>query len=280
MTRITVKSSEQAHAPLSLAHRVACVTGGTRGIGAAICEALASRGAAVVTCGPTDESVRLCNERAQRSCQPIVAVRADAASEQGVNHLVQAALERFGRLDVLVAAIGRPFKGSAMQTSLQDWDECQSINVRAPFIAARAVLPHLKASDMGSIVFVASIWAVTATYERVAYTVAKSGVVALARALAVDHARDGIRVNAVAPGYVDTVVLRSSLAEASPDGDIDSLLDEARRRHPLGRIASPEEIAAAVAFLAGPESSFVTGQVLVVDGGATGRFGLADMWAR
>ena len=121
MTRNTVKGSEQVPAPLSLAPRVAFVTGGTRGIGAAICEALAARGATVVTCGSSDESVRLCNERAQRSGQPIIAVRADAASEQGVDHVVQAALERFGRLDILVPSIGRPFKGSALQTSLQDW---------------------------------------------------------------------------------------------------------------------------------------------------------------
>ncbi|RQU68208.1 SDR family NAD(P)-dependent oxidoreductase [Burkholderia cenocepacia] len=259
--------------------RVACVIGGTRGIGWAVCERLARHGASVVTCGSTADSVRSCEERAKQDGLSIAAYMLDGASEEGIDSLISTVLGRYGRLDTLVPAVGRPHKGNAARTSAQEWDDCMSVNLRAPFLAARRALPHLVETG-GSIVFISSIWAITATYDRVAYTVAKSGVSALTRALAVDHAKDGVRVNAVAPGYVDTPLLRKSLLDANPGGQLDDLLAEAKRRHPMLKIATPDDVACAVEYLAGPGSSLITGQTLVVDGGATTRFGLADMWGR
>jgi len=257
---------------------VALVTGGTRGIGFAVCEALARQGAAVVTCGSTQSSVGRCEQRARELGLPITALVADVEKEDAVDSMVRETISRHGRLNVLVPAVGRAFRGAATETSATDWDRCLSINLRAPFLIARAALPHLIRSGDSSIVFVSSIWAVTATYRRVAYTVAKSGLTDLARVLAIDHAVDGVRVNAVAPGYVDTDLLRQSLSEIDPGRPVDQLLAAAADDQPLKRLSRPEEIGEVVAFLVGPHARCITGQTLVVDSGITTKFALAERW--
>ena len=257
---------------------VALVTGGTRGIGLAVCQALARQGAAVVTCGSTARSVGQCEQRARELGLAITPLLADVEKEDSVANLVRETIERHGKLNILVPAAGRAFRGSATETTVSDWDRCLSINLRAPFLTARAALPHLIRSGESSIVFVSSIWAVTATYRRVAYTVAKSGLTDLARALAIDHAGDGVRVNAVAPGYVDTDLLRQSLSEINPGQPIDQLLAAAADDQPLKRLPRPEEIGELVAFLVGPRARCITGQTLVVDSGITTRYALAERW--
>ena len=261
-----------------LTNCVALVTGGTRGIGLAVCEALARRGAAVVTCGSTPGSVAECEQRARELGLAIVPLLADVEKEDAVDMLIREAMERHGKLNILVPAAGRAFRGAATETTVTDWDRCLSVNLRAPFLIARAALPHLIRSGESSIVFVSSIWAVTATYRRVAYTVAKSGLTDLARALAMDHAGDGVRVNAVAPGYVDTDLLRQSLSEINPGQPIDQLLAAAADDQPLKRLARPEDIGEAVAFLVGPRARCITGQTLVVDSGITTKYVLAERW--
>jgi NAD(P)-dependent dehydrogenase (short-subunit alcohol dehydrogenase family) len=257
---------------------VALVTGGTRGIGWAVCEALARHGAAVVTCGSTAESVRQCEQRARELGLAISPLLADVEKEDAVDMMVRETVERHGRLNILVPAAGRAFRGAATDTTVSDWDRCLSLNLRAPFLIARAALPHLIRSGESSIVFVSSIWAVTATYRRVAYTVAKSGLTDLARALAIDHAGDGVRVNAVAPGYVDTDLLRRSLSELNPGRPVDQLLAAAADDQPLKRLSRPEEIGELVAFLVGPHAPCITGQTLVVDSGITTKYALAERW--
>ena len=261
-----------------LKDRVALVTGGTRGIGLAVCEALARQGAVVVTCGSTARSVGHCEQRARELGLPITPLLADVEKEDAVDTLVREIIERHGKLNLLVPAAGRAFRGAATETTASDWDRCLSINLRAPFLIVRAALPHLIRSGDSSIVFVSSIWAVTATYRRVAYTVAKSGLTDLARALAIDHAGDGVRVNAVAPGYVDTDLLRQSLSEINPGRRIDQLLAEATDDHPLKRLPRPEEIGEVVAFLVGPWARCITGQTIVIDSGITTRYALAERW--
>jgi NAD(P)-dependent dehydrogenase (short-subunit alcohol dehydrogenase family) len=258
--------------------RVALVTGGTRGIGLAVCEALARRGATVVTCGSTASSVGHCEQRVRELALPITPLLADAEREDAVDALVWETIARHGRLNILVAAAGRAFRGTAIETSVTDWDRCLSLNLRAPFLVARAALPHLIRSGDSSIVFVSSIWAVTATYRRVAYTVAKAGLTDLARALAIDHAADGVRVNAVAPGYVDTELLRRSFSEVDPGRPVDQLIAAAAAEQPLKRLSRPEEIGEVVAFLVGPHARCITGQTLVVDSGITIKYALAERW--
>lgn len=258
-----------------LAGKVAFVAGGTRGIGFAISKLFAQSGATVVCCGSTAASVAACAEAASSEALAIEAIKLDVEQADAAKTIIGDAAARHGRLDILVSCAGRAFRGSALDTTTEDWDRCLAINLRAPFLLSQAALPHLS-HQQGSIVFIASIWAVTATANRVAYIVAKSALTALTRALAMDVAPSRVRVNAVAPGYVDTEFLRASLLAANPGRDPGQILDEAEARHPLGRIAKPEDIADAVLYLASDRARFVTGQTLIVDGGLTTQFGLSD----
>jgi meso-butanediol dehydrogenase / (S,S)-butanediol dehydrogenase / diacetyl reductase len=264
---------------LELHGKSAFVTGGTRGIGLAVSELLAERGARVVACGSTDMSVRACREQADAAGRTIRPVKADVNREDEVAAAIKSAAEWNDGLDILVCCAGRAFRGSALGITGSDWDECLSLNLRGPFLAARAALPFLAAQGDGAIVLLSSIWSVTATPGRTAYIVAKSALTALARSLAVDHAPAGVRVNTVAPGYIDTDLLRRSLLEANPGRDVTELLEEAVAQHPLRRIGRTRDVAEAVLFLASPRSAFITGQTLIVDGGLTSQVrtsGLAE----
>lgn len=224
-------------------------------------------------------SVEVCRKLADAAGLTIRAVKADVNREDEISAAIQSAAEWNGGLDILVCCAGRAFRGSALGITASDWDECMSLNLRGPFLAAQAALPFLAARGDGAIVLISSIWAVTATPGRTAYIVAKSGLTALARSLAVDHAPAGVRVNAVAPGYIDTELLRRSLSEANPGREVTELLEEAAAQHPLRRLGVPKDVAEAVLFLASPRSRFMTGQTLILDGGLTTQVrtsGLAD----
>jgi NAD(P)-dependent dehydrogenase (short-subunit alcohol dehydrogenase family) len=261
---------------MNLSGQTAVVIGGTRGIGWSICEALVRRGAKVLTCGSTTESVENAIESASDRMPELTVVRANACSEGDVSGLMEHARTLSGSFSCLVFCAGRSWRGSATQTTSGEWDRCLELNLRAPFIAARAAIPHLANVENANMVFVSSIWAVTATRNRLAYSVAKSGLAALARNLAIDHGPDGIRVNAIAPGYVDTELLRRSMRELSPDVD---LMPTLVKRHPLRRIGVPSDVGEAVGFLASPSAGFITGHLLVVDGGVSAEFSLANIWS-
>jgi len=253
----------------------ALVVGGTRGIGLAICEALCLRGARVITCGTSAEGIANVAAIASARQWPMEAVQADIRSERDIDALVTHAAKQMGHLSALVFCAGRAWRGDAGETSIEDWDDCLALNLRAPFIAAKFALPHLQKAQSPSIVFISSIWAVTATRRRVAYSVAKAGLTALTRNLAIDYGHCGIRVNAVAPGYIETDLLRQSIAQVAQGRD---LLPEIEARHPLRRIGKPRDIGEMVAFLVGAGGQFVTGQTILVDGGVTAKFALADHW--
>jgi len=252
-----------------VSRRRAFVTGGTRGIGLAIARRLAREGFSVTACGATDESVTAC--RAAVGDLDVTPVRADVRDEVAL----RGAIERAGAtegLACLVCSAGQPVLGSALEISLDEWDRCLDVNLKGALIAVQAALPAMKARGEGVIVLVASIWAVTTGRERAAYVTAKTALTGLARSIAVDHAAGGVRANCVAPGYVDTALLRASLAREHDD--VEAALERIRRAHPLGRLVTPEEVAGAVAFLASADARSITGQTLVVDGGASVRFAL------
>jgi NAD(P)-dependent dehydrogenase (short-subunit alcohol dehydrogenase family) len=259
----------------ALEGHVALVIGGTRGIGWAICEALCSRGARVVTCGTRQDGVASAMTIASERRWSLDAVVADARSEKDLDALVAHAAKPRGFISSLVFCAGRAWRGDATETSVADWDDCLALNLRAPFVAAKLALPHLLQAEGPGIVFVSSIWAVTATRRRLAYSVAKAGLTALTRNLAIDYGDRGLRVNAVAPGYIDTALLRRSIGEVAQRRD---LMPEITARHPLRRIGTPSDVGEAVSFLVSPASRFVTGQTLLVDGGVTAKFALADLW--
>ncbi|MGW3510068.1 SDR family NAD(P)-dependent oxidoreductase [Streptomyces sp. NPDC000994] len=243
--------------------KVALVTGGLSGIGDATARVLAARGATVVAAGIPPKDV------APTPPPGVEHVDVDVTDETATAQLVAQVATRYGGLDVLVAAAGIQRYGTAAETSDDVWNEVLAVNVTGAFHAVKHALPHLRASGAGSIVIVSSVQSFVTQTGVAAYTTSKGALNALARSVAIDEAKNGVRANVVCPASVDTPMLRAS-ARAFSDGSDQgeqSLIEAWGRMHPLGRVARPEEVAEAVAFLAGDRSSFITGVSLPVDGG-------------
>lgn len=239
---------------------VALVTGGAAGIGRAVAARLAEAGMRVAVV-----------DRQDADAPPGgIAVAADLACSDECARAVRDAVAACGRLDVLVNSAGIQRYGDVVDTSDEVWDEVVAVNLSAAFRVSRAAMPHLRESG-GAVVNVASVQAFAAQRGVAAYAASKGGLVALTRAMAVDEA-PRVRVNAVCPGSVDTPMLRSA-AELFAPQDPGAAVAAWGAMHPMGRVCSPEEVAAAVAFLAGPDASFVTGAALLVDGGLLSQIG-------
>lgn len=240
--------------------RAALVTGGAAGIGKAVAARLAATGMRVVVV-----------DRQDAVAPPGgVAVPADLARSDECARAVREAVAACGRLDVLVNSAGIQRYGDVVDTCDEVWDEVIAVNLSAAFRVSRAAMPHLREAG-GTVVNVASVQAFAAQRGVAAYAASKGGLVALTRAMAVDEA-PRVRVNAVCPGSVDTPMLRSAAERFAPQ-DPDGAVAAWGAMHPMGRVSSPEEVAAAVAFLAGPDASFVTGAALLVDGGLLSQIG-------
>ncbi|MCA1186202.1 MULTISPECIES: SDR family NAD(P)-dependent oxidoreductase [unclassified Saccharopolyspora] len=237
--------------------KVALVTGGRSGIGRAIAERLRDEGATVCTAqrGPDEEF------------DGIVADFADPATP---DRIIAEAIERAGKLDVLVNNAGVMQESAVEAMSTEDWHRSLTVNLTAPFLLIRAALPHLRATR-GSIVNTGSIEGIGANPGYAAYAASKAGLHGLTRAVAVDHGPEGVRCNAVAPGWIDTD-LNLDFIDAMPDPE--SFRRDISRIHPVARTGSPEEVAALVAFLAADEAGFITGQICTVDGGRTAKLSL------
>ncbi len=192
-------------------------------------------------------------------------IQADVSTENSCVNAVTETHQAFGSLDVLVNCAGITRRASVMDTTAEEWDQIINVNLRSVYLMSRQALKLMQPKRKGSIVNIASGWGLVGGGRAAAYCASKGGVVLLTKAMAVDHGPDGIRVNCVCPGDTDTPMLRFEAQELGfPE---DALLDAADSR-PLGRAGRPDEIAEAVAFLAGPASSFMTGAAMVVDGGS------------
>ena len=256
--------------------KVVLVTGGSQGIGRGVAEVFARRGAAVLVHGLTPDFVeetvgiiRSAGGAALGSWGPIDQPKTCEAA-------VSACLDAFGRLDHLVTAAGIQRYGDAVSTPVETWDEVFAVNVRGVFLASRAALPHIRKAR-GTVTVISSVQATATQQQVVAYTASKGALNALTRAMAVDEAEHGVRVNSIAPGSVDTPMLRRSAAEWSdgtPEG-VETVIANWGLMHSLGRVAQPCEIGEAASFLASDAASFITGAELRVDGGLLARIAAA-----
>jgi len=242
--------------------KVAIVTGANSGIGAAITVLFARNGYRVLAAGRDQE--RLAEITAEAS--GIHPWSGDLGEQRNCNNLVADCIEQLGRLDVLVNNAGIYIRGDAGETSAEDWRRTLAVNLDAPFFLSKAALPHLRRTR-GAIINVASDWGLQGGRRAAAYCASKGGLVLLTRAMALDHAAEGIRVNAICPGDVDTPML---VAEALHDGlTHEQALETYGRASPTGRVTRAEEVAALALYLASDSAAQITGAAIPIDGGNT-----------
>jgi len=247
-----------------LTGRVAVVTGGASGIGLATVRRLASEGARIVVADlNADAGKRTADEVSG------LFVATDVTDPDAVGRLFAAAHETYGSVDIAFnnAGISPPDDDSILDTGLDAWRRVQEVNLTSVYLCCKAAIPYMRAQGKGSIINTASFVAVMgAATSQISYSASKGGVLSMSRELGVQFAREGIRVNALCPGPVNTPLLQELFAKDA---------ERAQRRlvHvPMGRFAEPEEIAAAVAFLASDDSSFITASTFLVDGGISGAY--------
>ncbi len=241
--------------------KVVIVTGGTRGIGLSTAKGFATEGARVVIASRNRE------RGAEASRESMAHYEyGDVSIAEDCQRIVSQTLERYKRLDVLVNCAGVIFRNRTVeQTTEEEWDATFDVNVKGTFLMCKFALPALRRTR-GSIVNVSSYVGLVGFAGASAYAASKAAILNLTRSMALDHAKQGVRVNAVCPGSVDTEMIRDAWQQY---GNVEEAQKVWAAKHPMGRIASPEEITRVILFLASEEASFITGTALAVDGGIT-----------
>ncbi len=236
------------------AGRTVIVTGAGSGIGAAMAELFRDEGATVYG-GDLDVS------GVPEGCTP---VRTDVAAEADTAALITAAVRATGRIDVLCNNAGIGSTTSVLDSTVEEWDRVFSVNVRGTFLMTRAALPHMLEQGRGAIVNTASIAGLVGLRDRASYSASKGAVITLTKQVAVQYAGTGVRCNAIAPGTIDSPWVGRLLDGAE---DPEAMRESLIARQPIGRLGTPQEIAAAAAYLASDDAAYVTGTILVIDGG-------------
>jgi NAD(P)-dependent dehydrogenase (short-subunit alcohol dehydrogenase family) len=239
------------------------VTGAGSGIGRAAALRFAELGANVAIADKNGTSAR---EAADEAGAKALAVTVDVSDSVSVRAMVQTVVDNFGGIDVLCNNAGFGLPGNVLEIDEEDWDRLMSVNLKGVYLCSKFVIPELAKTGDGRIVNTSSYTAAVGIRNRAAYVASKGGISALTRAMALDHIDQGIRVNAVAPGTINSPYFDKMISESA---DPQELLDELNGRSPMRRMGRPEEIAEAIVWLAAKESSFATGSVLTIDGGTS-----------
>ena len=241
--------------------RMAVVTGGNGGIGLGMARGLAGAGAAVVIAGRNAEKSRLAVAELTGLGAEAAAIECDVAEEAAVEALVRGAVDRFGRLDVLVNNAGMNIRKPVQDLTLAEWRRVLDTNLTSAFLACRAAYPVMKRNGGGKIINIGSMMSIFGASFAPAYAASKGGIVQLTKAMASAWARDNIQVNAVLPGWIDTELTQNARRE------VQGLHDRVLARTPADRWGVPEDLSGIAVFLGGPASDFVTGTAIPVDGG-------------
>jgi NAD(P)-dependent dehydrogenase (short-subunit alcohol dehydrogenase family) len=254
---------------MRLENRAALVTGGTSGIGEATCLLFGREGASVAVVGRNTERGKSVAKRISNAGGNAIFIQADVRKSDDCRTAVDRTLETFGRLDVLFNNAGSYYQNDVVGCTEQEWDDQVDTSLKGTFLMSKYALPHMIERGTGSIINCASGWGLVGGPKSAAYCAAKGGMVVMTKAMAIDHGPQGIRVNAICPGDTDTPMERE---DARAQGlTWDQYLEQTVAHRPIARMATPEEIAFGVLYLASDESSYVTGAALPVDGG-----GVAD----
>ena len=251
---------------LRLANKVAFITGGGTGIGRACALAFAREGAQVAVAGRRPGPLHDVAAEIAKSGAEALAVECDVTAGGSVQHALEAAAKHFHGLHIVVNNAGALLVATIDATSEAEWDHIMAVNLKGTYLVSKAALPELRRTGGGSIVNIASVLGLVAMKNRAAYTASKGGVIALTKAMALDHAHENIRVNCICPTIVETELVEG-LFSAQPDPE--AARQSRRDLLPLGRLGKPEDVAHLAVYLASEESSFVTGAALPLDGGLT-----------
>lgn len=243
--------------------KVVIVTGGASGIGLATTELFIANGAQVVV---ADRNAEAASQVATKLGPKAWPFTVDVSDSGQVQNLVKETIERFGKIDVLINNAGFGFTGNVVNIAEEDWDRLMSVNLKGVFLCSKYVIPGMVERGGGVIVNTASYTAQLAIPNRAAYVASKGGVVALTRAMAIDHGRDGIRVNCVAPGTIWSPYFDEMIAKSD---DPEGMRRDLEERAIVGKMGRPEDIAEAILWLASDKSKFALGSTLTVDGGSS-----------
>jgi meso-butanediol dehydrogenase/(S,S)-butanediol dehydrogenase/diacetyl reductase len=246
-----------------LRSKICIITGGGSGIGKAACLLFAREGATVMV---ADKAAKTAAEVAAAAGNGAIPCEVDVADSHSVQRMIADTLGRFGRLDVLVNNAGYGIFGSVLETDEGDWNKLMAVNVNGVFFGSKYAIKEMKARGGGTIVNTTSVVAAVGIRDRAAYCASKGAVAALTRAMALDHVADNIRVNAIAPGPIDSPYFQDMFAKSPRAAELRRKLES---QQAMNRLGQPEEIANGMLFLGSDESSFMTGAVLTIDGGMT-----------